>query len=161
MAAFLYGARGPNFGATASIISTILAASQNTLKQDYEIATRSNQARARFRQILTACALARTDESGYFTAKQVQEPLSNILKKAVGIDAFNPNLKELASSKRGDILQQIGSERIYRYRFANPAMQPFVVMKGIQDGIVDDEAKLALSLPEQGDLFPIGPERPS
>ena len=134
-------------------IESILGGSQNTLKSDYEQAIRSNQERARFRQILTACALADTDESGYFTPKQVQAPLSSILRKSIGIDGFNPNLKELASAKRGKVLQQIGSERIYRYRFANPAMQPYVIMKGIQDGLLDEKAKSALSAPEQGILF--------
>lgn len=134
-------------------IESILGGSQNTLKMDYEQAIRSNQERARFRQIITACALAETDESGYFTPKQVQAPLASILKKPIGIDGFNPNLKELASIKRGNVLQQIGSERIYRYRFTNPAMQPFVIMKGIQDGFLDEKAKSALSAPEQGTLF--------
>lgn len=142
-----------------SAIGDILSSSQNTLKTDYEQATRSNQERARFRQILTACAMAKTDESGCFTAKQVQEPLAAILKKPIGIDGFNPNLKELASSKRGDILQQKGSERIFRYRFKNPAMQPYVIMKGIHDGFLDEVAKLALSSPEQPDLFPSGASR--
>jgi Cdc6-like AAA superfamily ATPase len=134
-------------------IEELLGSSQNTLKNDYETATRSNQARARFKQILTACALSKTDESGYFTAKQVQEPLAAILQKSIGIDGFNPNLKELASEKRGHILQQIGSERIYRYRFRNPAMQPYVIMKGIQEGFLDEKARLALSSPEQGDFL--------
>jgi hypothetical protein len=134
-----------------------LGGSQNTLKQDYEVAIRSNQQRARFRQILTACALAKTDESGYFTAKQVQGPLADILKKPIGIDGFNPNLKELSSTKRGNVLQQIGSERIYRYRFTNPAMQPYVIMKGIQDGFLDEKATSALSAPEQPSLFSIDP----
>lgn len=137
-------------------IDELLGGSQNTLKSDYETAIRSNQERARFKQILTACALARTDESGYFTAKQVQGPLANILKKAIGIDGFNPNLKELSNQKRGNVLQQIGSERIYRYRFTNPAMQPYVIMKGIKDGLLNEEAKLALSAPEQDDLFASG-----
>lgn len=133
-----------------------IGSSKNTLKNDYELAIRSNQEKARFRQILTACALASTDESGYFTAKQVQEPLTGILKKPIGIDGFNPNLKELASDKRGNVLQQIGTERIYRYRFSNPAMQPYVIMKGMQDGFLDEKATSALSLPEQGTLFPSG-----
>lgn len=136
-----------------SSINVLLSGSQNTLKTDYEIAVRSNQERARFRHILTACALAKTDESGYFTAKQVQQPLIDILHKQIGIDGFNPNLKELASEKRGNVLQQIGSERIYRYRFSNPAMQPYVIMKGIQDGLLDEKAKSVLSTPEQADLF--------
>lgn len=138
-------------------IDEFLRGSQNSLKTDYEVAVRSNQERARFRQILTACAMAITDESGYFTAKQVQRPLKRILGKDIGIDGFNPNLKELASSKRGNVLQQIGSERIYRYRFTDPAMQPYVVMKGIQDGFLDEKARSALSAPEQPSLFPIDP----
>ncbi len=134
-------------------IDDVIGGSQNTLKNDYEVATRSNQERARFKQILTACAMSKTDESGYFTAKQVQGPLSDILKKDIGIDGFNPNLKELASDKRGNVLQQIGTERIYRYRFRNPAMQPYVIMKGIKDGFLDEKARLALSSPGQPDLF--------
>ncbi len=136
-----------------SAITELLGSSQNTLKNDYELAIRSNQERARFRQILTACALAPTDESGYFTAKQVQDPLCDILRKKIGIDGFNPNLKELSSAKRGNVLQQIGEERIYRYRFTNPAMQPFAIMKGINDGFLDEKARRALSAPEQSSLF--------
>ena len=136
-----------------SAINELLNSSQNTLKLDYETAVRSNQSRARFRQILTACAMAKTDESGYFTPRQVQEPLAYILKKSIGIDGFNPNLKELASDKRGNVLQQVGIERIYQYRFRDPAMQPYVIMKGIVDGFLDEKAKMALSAPEQEDLF--------
>lgn len=138
-------------------IEEFLRASQNSLKTDYEAAVRSNQEKARFRQILTACAMARTDESGYFTAKQVCDPLARILGREIGIDGFNPNLKELASEKRGNVLQKIGSERVYRYRFSDPAMQPYVVMKGIQDGFLDEQARSALSSPEQPSLFPTDP----
>ncbi len=139
-------------------IDDFLKGSQNSLKADYELAVRSNQERARFRQILTACAMAPTDESGYFTAKQVLLPLQRILDRDIGFDGFNPNLKELASKKRGEVLQQIGSERIYRYRFTDPAMQPYVIMKGIQDGFLDEQARSALSSPEQGTLsFPNEP----
>ena len=134
-------------------IHDLLKSSQNTLKTEYETAVRSNQSRARFRQILTACAMANTDESGYFTPKQVQAPLSAILKKPIGIDGFNPNLKELSSEKRGNVLQQVGIQRIFQYRFRDPAMQPYVIMKGIAEGFLDEKAKLALSSPEQNDLF--------
>jgi Cdc6-like AAA superfamily ATPase len=134
-------------------IEKIVQSSQNSLKNDYEVAVLSNQVKARFRQILTACAMAKSDERGYFTPKQVQGPLADILKKSVGIDSFNPNLKELASDKRGNVLEQIGSERFYRYRFSDPAMQPYVIMKGIKDGHLSEGAMTALSSPEQGDLF--------
>ena len=136
-----------------SAIEELLESSQNTLKLDYETAVRSNQSRARFRQILTACAMVKADESGYFTPKQVQEPLAYILKKSIGIDGFNPNLKGLASENRGNVLQQVGTQHIYQYRFRDPAMQPYVIMKGIVDGFLDEKAKMALSSPEQDDLF--------
>jgi Cdc6-like AAA superfamily ATPase len=137
-------------------IEDVLTGSQNTLKTDYEHATHSNQQKARYRQILTACALARSDESGYFTPKQVQEPLRAILNRPIGIDGFNQNLKDLASTRRGNVLQTKGGERLYRYRFRNPAMQPFVIMKGIKDGFLDEEAKRALSAHAQPDLFASG-----
>ena len=134
-------------------IESLLVSSQNTLKDDYDNATRSNQDKARFKQILTACALAKSDEGGYFTSKQVQQPLSTILGRQVGIDDFNKNLREFTTAKRGSILQDKGTERFYRYRFRNPAMQPFAIMKGIKEAFLDEKAKLALSSPEQPDLF--------
>lgn len=137
-----------------SAISDSLNSSWNTLKTEYEVATHSNQEKARYKQILTACALAQSDEIGYFIPKQVQEPLSSILHKQIGIDGFNDNLKDFTESKRGKVLQRKGQARIYRYRFRNPAMQPYVIMKGIQDGLLDESAKMALSAPEQPLLFP-------
>ena len=137
-------------------IDLLVGSSQGTLKNDYEVATRSNQERARYKQIITACAMAKSDENGYFVPKEVQAPLQAILGKSVGIDGFNRNLREFTEPKRGAVLQDKGSERLYRYRFKNPAMQPYVIMKGIQDGYLDERAKLALSSPEQPDLFSTG-----
>jgi hypothetical protein len=142
-------------------IDDMLDSSQHTLKTQYENATHSNQERARYKQILTACTLARADESGYFVPKQVQTPLAAILQKPVGIDGFNDNLKDFTESKRGSILQRVGSSRIYRYRFKNPAMQPYVIMRGIREGFLDENARLALSSPEQPDLFPSESQQPS
>lgn len=137
-------------------IEEVITSSQNTLKADYEVATHSNQEKARYKQILTACALAQSDEIGYFTPKQVQDPLSAILKKQIGIDGFNDNLKDFTEEKRGRVLQRKGAARIYRYRFRNPAMQPYVIMRGIKEGFLDEKAKSALSHPEQPDLFSSG-----
>ena len=140
-------------GDVDSAIDVVLNSNQNTLKGDYQIATHSNQERARYRQILMACAMAQSDEIGYFTPKQVETPLSKILRKETSVEAFNNNLKEFTEEKRGKILHRDGVARIYRYRFRNPAMQPYVIMKGIKDGFLDEDARIALSRPEQSDLF--------
>jgi Cdc6-like AAA superfamily ATPase len=134
-------------------INEVLRSSQQSLKDAYETATRSNQARAQFRHVITACALARVDDAGYFMPTAVREPLSAILKCPVEISKFQDNLIDFAD-KRGPILERTGESRSYRFRFLNPAMQPYVLMRGIRDGIVDETAKRALSSPEQPDLFP-------
>lgn len=133
-------------------IEDVISASQQTLKDDYETAVRSNHSRALFRQILAACALAKVDDAGFFVPAAVREPLTSILKRKIEIAGFQDTLKAFAES-RGCILDRAGTERTYRFRFANPAMQPYVIMRGIGEGIIDDDARQALSSPEQPDLF--------
>jgi Cdc6-like AAA superfamily ATPase len=134
-------------------IDAVVNSNQNSLKSDYQLATHSNHARARYKQILMACAMAQSDEVGYFTPKQVEEPLSAVLKKETKVEYFNDNLKDLADPKRGSVLTQQGAARNYRYRFRNPAMQPYVIMRGIKDGYLSEDAMSALSQSEQGTLF--------
>src|SRR5205823_5534813 len=66
-------------------IDSLLAGSDQTFKDAYETATRSNQPGNLLKQALTACALARTDDSGYFTPTAVKEPLTAILDRDVEI----------------------------------------------------------------------------
>ncbi len=45
----------------------------------------------------------------------------------------------LLGSRCADIvLQKVGITRRIRYRFINPLLQPFVILKGVQDSIVND-----------------------
>lgn len=134
-------------------ISEVIKASQQTLKDAYEDATRSNNSRALFKHVLTACALAKVDDAGFFVPAAVREPISAILKRRVDIANFQETLRDFAE-KRGRILDRAGTDRSFRFRFSKPAMQPYVIMRGISEGIVDEEAKQALSSPEQPDLFP-------
>ncbi len=134
-----------------SAITEVLQSSQQTIKRSYEEATRSNQARALFKHVLTACALAKVDDAGWFTASAVIEPMSNILRRSVAIANFQDALRDFVE-RRGRILQRTGEPRNYRFRFASPAMQPYVIMRGIHEGIIDEAAKQALSSPEQPEL---------
>jgi len=133
-------------------ISEVVQSSQQTIKHAYEEATRSNQARALFRHALTACALAKVDDAGWFIPSAVVEPMSNILRRPIAIANFQDTLRDFVE-RRGCVLQRTREPRNYRFRFANPAMQPYVIMRGISDGIIDEKAKRALSSPEQPDLF--------
>ena len=136
-------------------ITEVLQAAQQTLRESYDEATRSNQAHAQFKHVLTACALAKVDDAGFFMPTAVIGPLSNILDRNVEIANFQTTLKDFAE-KRGKILERSGEARSYRFRFQNPAMQPYVIMRAIKENIVDGAAKLTLSSPEQPDLFSTG-----
>ena len=75
-------------------IAEVIQSAQQTLKDSYEHATRSNNARALFRHVLTACALAKVDETGFFMPASVREPYANILKRPVEIAHFQDTLQD-------------------------------------------------------------------
>ncbi len=131
-------------------ITQVLQSAQQTLKDSYDVATRSNQARALFRHVLTACALAKVDDAGYFMPSAVREPYTNILRRPVGIAHFQDALRDFAE-RRGGILQRTGEARSYRFR--DPAMQPYVIMRGMRDGLIDETARQALAAGDDPDLF--------
>ncbi len=73
------------------------------------------------------------------------------------IAQYQNHLCDWHTEKRGHILQRSGGERSYRFRFAEPTMQPYVLMKGIAAGLVNEEAKAILRFPAQQQLFPNEP----
>jgi len=134
-------------------IDGLIASSDRTFADVYEAATRSAQPDNLLRHVLTACALAKV--SGYFRPAAIKEPLSGILGRQVEIANFQNHLKAFIDPKRKAILQRDGEPRAYRFRFRQPAMQPFVLMKGMD--IISIDVKRALSSPEQPDLFATTP----
>lgn len=98
-----------------------------------------------FEQVLVACALAPADELGYFAAIDVREPLSSIMGRPYQIPAFARHLDELASENRGAVLQKTGAPRRYRFRFTEPLLQPYAIMKGIAHRLVEPNALMRLT----------------
>jgi hypothetical protein len=86
--------------------------------------------------VLAACALAVVDETGHFTAGSVRHPLGIIARKAYDIPKFSRHLNEFARPDRGAILQKTGTTRKIRYRFVSPLMKPYIIMRGLADGII-------------------------
>ena len=92
-------------------------------------------------QSLLACALAKTDDEGFFTANDVVEPYSAILKEKKRIAHFEKHLRRFSSEEGGNILIKRGGDRQQTFRFSDPMMQPFVIIRGIQSKMIDDAAK--------------------
>jgi hypothetical protein len=123
--------------------------SDQSFQEDYRLATDSNQADNLFKEVLHACALCQADESGFFTPTAVIEPLNAIAKKRKRHAHFQRHLTEFMGPGRGSVIIRRGAARQYRYRFADPMMQPYVIIRGIRSGMVDEATKKSLLYLEQ------------
>jgi Cdc6-like AAA superfamily ATPase len=124
---------------------------EKKFKESYRAATRSNQDNF-FQESLLACALAKTDDDGFFTANDVVEPYSAIMKERKRIAHFEKHLRRFSSDEGGNVLIKRGGDRQQTFRFADPMMQPYVIIRGIQSKMIDEAAKEILLQKEQGEL---------
>ena len=111
-----------------------------TIKEAYFAAVRSQRGEdTLYGPVLLACALAKGDELGAFQQAAVTEPLNRILPgKDYRPTTFAFHMNEFCEPTRKCVLQRFGEPRNYRYRFTDPVMQPFVIMKGLADEKIDD-----------------------
>jgi Cdc6-like AAA superfamily ATPase len=124
-----------------------------SFRDAYRAATRTNQ-RSNLQESLLACALAQCDDEGFFKATDVVDPFSAIMKERKRIAHFEKHLRRFSSAEGGDILIKRGGERQQTFRFKDPMMQPYVIIRGIQKGMVDETARNLLLQKEQRE-FPI------
>lgn len=91
-----------------------------------------------FAQVLLACALA-ADKAGVFSAKDVRVPLSAIGKQDYEIQAYIRHLDKFSSEARGPVLHKGGVKRRFQYSFVEPLMQPYVILRGLSEGLITEE----------------------
>jgi len=120
-------------------IRTALTQAQQSIRSAHHTATMSPRKENLYTRVLLACALAKTDDLGYFAPSDVRDPLSRIMAKKYEIPSFARHLNIFCEDARGPVLQKTGISRRYRYRFANPLLQPFVIMQGMVDGLVTEQ----------------------
>jgi hypothetical protein len=116
---------------THQALRKALRNAQQSIADDYERATTS-AGETLHRWVLLACALATTDEHGYFTANDVKIPLSTIMKKDCPTSLFSQHLNAFCEDRHGPALHRTAVARGYRYKFKNAIMQPYVIMKGLE-----------------------------
>lgn len=123
-----------------SAVFTALVRAKNeaepSIKDAFYRATIASRADATYEQTLVACALARPDYGGYFTASDVRPYLEDILHTPRRNSDFNAHLKRF-SQDDPIILDRADRSRTKRYRFSNPLMKPFVVMVGFEAKMID------------------------
>jgi DNA polymerase III delta prime subunit len=120
------------------------------IKEGYTRATEKIYRKANmFAKVLAACALAENNDLGQFVAVSVEEPLSTIMGEQYRVPSFAFHLNEMCGPDRGSVLRKTGARRTYQYHFAEPAMQPYVVMKSLKDGIISEEVLDRFSIKRQ------------
>lgn len=113
-----------------------LITTQQSVLTAYETAVRSARKDNLFSKVLLACAMADTNELGEFAAQDVREKLAHIAGRRYEIPSFAQHLKEFTESKRGPVLHKGGIARLFRYKFIDPLLQPYVIMQGVRGGLI-------------------------
>ncbi len=119
-----------------SAVKEAISHSQQTVQSAYHKATVSPRKDNLFAEVLLACALAPCDEFGFFTAADVRQPMSKITGEDFGISRFIGHLGKFTTDTRGEILQEIGERYQRRFRFRDPLIQPYIVMRGVGSGLI-------------------------
>ena len=121
----------------AEAIKGLVLESQQTVIRAFDLATASPRRQNFFFQVLLACSLAPTDQLGYFRAADIRSTYSRIMGRDQDIPSYVRHLHGLCEAKRGSVLQKLGESHSYRYRFTDPVLQPYVLMRGLEQGLVD------------------------
>lgn len=139
---FRIALKGRRKSVTAKDVSDAVAVAldqtHETVSEEYLRAAEGQRKNTLHPQVLLACALARADELGYFRSTDVRGPLQRITNEDYDIPNFSGHLHQLSTdATRGPVLERRGSPRRYKYRFRNPLLRPFIIMKGLKDGVID------------------------
>jgi hypothetical protein len=105
-----------------------------TIIESYLVAVRSQRPEETlYESVLIACSLAEADDLGHFQQSAVTAPLSEIAPRTPSYTptTFAFHMNEFCEIKRGRILNKYGEARNFRYAFADPMMQPYVIMRAL------------------------------
>lgn len=126
------------FGDLSSAINQALQRTAESIRLEYERATDSSHPQNIYKEVLLACALVSKDDRGRFMQSWVQGPLENVLGQQINPARYQRHMTAFRLRERGPILIRTGKPRRYWWRFADPQLIPYVILKGIEDGWVDD-----------------------
>ena len=135
-------------------IGACVSETAEIVKDQYLRATRGSREIGIFGKVLLASALAPVDSVGYFGPNDLRVPLAELMgKDKAFLSGYGYHLKRLCEEDCGSVLMRTGSKRKHRYRFVEPMMQPFILMKGLSSGLITWEQIAALGSEHYGPRF--------
>jgi Cdc6-like AAA superfamily ATPase len=131
-------------------IGTAIEKCNQSIGTAYHQATASQKKYTLYKPVLLACALAKVDDAGMFASTDVRDVLRKITGRDYDIPNFSQHLDQFCSDHRRTILEKVGTARRFRFRFKNPLLQPYIIMRGVKDGIVKDSLFNSIERTEVG-----------
>lgn len=116
-------------------IKSAIENAQQSIVSAYHRATNSPHKNL-YAEVLLAAALSNNDDLCSFAAGDLREPLHRITKKQYRIDRYMRHLNALSKPDRGPILRKTGQRRHFRFRFVDPLMEPYVLLKGVNEEMI-------------------------
>jgi hypothetical protein len=89
-----------------------------------------------YKEVLLACATAKTDAQGMFAAADIRDELIKILGRRVEIASFSRHLAAFCDPDRGPVLRKTGKKNRFQYQFVDAPIQPYIFMSGRRDGLI-------------------------
>jgi len=118
-------------------LQEVVGKAQASIKSDYVKAISSSRKDARYKQVILACALAETDDLGWFYPRDVRGPLEAILKRRpVKIEAFARHLHTFCEDGHGSVLVSDNKSVRPKFRFDNPLLQPYILVRGLAENLI-------------------------
>ena len=121
-------------------LQVAIRGTEESIRMAYDKATSSRRADSLFEDVLLASALAPTNEMGFFFPRQVVEPLKAVTSRTIRIPAFVQHLTKFTSGERGPVLQVRGGKYKRQYRFADPLLKVYAILRALDNGVIGEEA---------------------
>jgi Cdc6-like AAA superfamily ATPase len=127
-----------------TVTATAVTKSHSILSMYHKAAT-SPQPANLYADVLLACALTTPDVLGFFAPADISSSMSAIMGKRYYVPAYVRHLNEFCDSKRGPVLHKVGEAYKARYRFVDPLMQPFIILKALSERKIDEHLNVIQS----------------
>lgn len=115
----------------AEAVTEVVTGAPDEIAHAYDQAT-VRARRGIYPEILLACALAPRDAHGTFNVADVRATLQRIVRREVR--GLTNQVAALTEEGRGAVVDKQGLASAARYRFKNPGLEPYILMRGLEEG---------------------------
>lgn len=110
-------------------INNALENSNQSIKNAYQIATLSSKTETLFSEVLFALASSEVDQFGFSSKRNILDSLYNLKGEQYTSQRINYYINDLCSEARGAIIEKIGGRNNVRFKFRNPMLKAYILLK--------------------------------